>query len=176
MSKITEFLKDFTDKTPARQKSFKAGVYEVVPVAKELSLSAIKSKVDVSVIPVDPEVVNSDCVCRYYVVNRAAGKYVGEIVLTSHDNKRRTAKVTLGEWVQNEADKDLIELMLQMVSWSYDNVLVSLFVMPVAEQDLRLLKILERAKFTRWNKHPELLLNNQYARGLMSSIVAGADW
>lgn len=174
--RITNFLKAFMDPTAKRQKSFKAGVYEVVPVAKDLKLAEIKTKADPAAIPADLEAVNHDCICRYYVLRREDGAYVGEITLTSHENKKRTAKVTLGDWVEQEEDRDLTELLLQLVSWSYDNVLVSLYVMPIAEQNLRMLKVLERAKFQRWQKQPDLLLNNQYARGLLSSVVASGDW
>ena len=175
--KAVSFFREMFDKTAPRLKSFKAGIYEVLPLATGVALENLKTRwVDVSAVPVDPEESNQDCICKYYVVNRNTGVYVGEMTLHSYEEKRRTAQIKLGDWVQNAENKDITELLLQTVSWSYDNVLVSLYLIAVADLDLRLLKAVERAKFKEWNKNPDMLLNNQYARGILSSIVASGDW
>lgn len=171
------FFTGWMDKSAMRLKSFKAGIYEVLPLAEGVALKDLKTRwVDISAVPADPETTNQDCICKYYVVNRKTGEYVGEVTLHPYEEKRRTARLKLGDWVQNAENKDITELLLQLVSWSYDNVLVSLYLIPVADLDLRLLKAVERAKFKEWNKNPDLLLNNQYARGILSSVMASADW
>ena len=177
MSKLKEFLKELTDKTELRRKAFKAGIYEVLPLAQGVALKDVKTKwVDASVVPADPDVANYSSLCKYYIVNRNTGAYVGDVTLNPYEGKRRTAQLKLGDWVQEAENKDITELLLQLVSWSYDNVLVSLYLIPIADLDLRLLKAVERAKFKEWKEDPKLLLNNQYARGIMSSVIAKADW
>ena len=177
MSKLKEFLKEMTDKRVMRLKSFKAGIYEVLPLVQGVALKDIKTKwVDASVVPADPDVANYSSLCKYYVVNRNTGAYVGEITLQPYEDKRRTAQLMLGDWIQKEENKDITELLLQLVSWSYDNALVSLYLIRMADLDLRLLKAVGRAKFKQWDKDPNMLLNNQYARGILSSVVARGDW
>ena len=177
MSKLKELLKEMTDKRVMRLKSFKAGIYEVLPLVQGAALKDIKTKwVDASVVPADPDVANYSSLCKYYVVNRNTGAYVGEITLHPYEDKRRTAQLKLGDWIQKEENKDITELLLQLVSWSYDNALVSLYLIRMADLDLRLLKAVGRAKFKQWDKDPNMLLNNQYARGILSSVVARGDW
>lgn len=177
MSKLKEFLKELTDKTELRRKAFKAGIYEVLPQVQGVALKDVKTKwVDASVVPADPDVANYSSLCKYHVVNRNTGAYVGDVTLNPYEGKRRTAQLKLGDWVQEAENKDITELLLKLVSWSYDNVLVSLYLIRMADLDLRLVKAAERAKFKQWDKDPNMLLNNQYARGILSSVVARGDW